>query len=826
MVETATRIWDTTQLPHLTDLDNPYAGDFETLVDDVRGRDIYHQSLLLEGKTPASLQMLSSQIFLSYLYGCGTRVDEALASKWLHCAALAGAGNAIHWYCALEQSMEEPMYLEAPRRLWAATAAQYNFKGSSSYLKDVDPSLYALATSSYQRRFWGRHNLQIRNPDEYFESFAAAIRDDVSQANAILPSRRSDEVIEETALHFCAATGELDFAKFLVQEAGVDVNTTNARNETPIFYATRAGQYEMARFLFQQGGDVTHVSTEGISIMHCLALMSDDSAAELCPLYLSRGGNILVDAAEVECDYVDMLCRGEGLPIMWAAEKNRPKLYGTLLEAHKEQKMSQKSLKDLLEHLTQLHLGEMLDKTISMASEVTDPAVQLPQQTGVEAAQTRLADLSLGEEQTPSAAEDLDLVDKPLSREHLASLLELALDHQDYSAVQRRYLHKHAFRTAKKSTIEALLKHGADPLVTSDEDSSPMTTVVYRGDKMALELFIQHSEGRNADLERIFFSNQETFGGCNALVRSMYIEDYESFLFLLDKYPSLQNTSDDQGRTSLHVAATLKSPLYAQKLLEHGADGYVRAHDGATPFIWAVMRNPNIEVANLLAQDANMEEVLGPDPNSGFTAFAKVVSAMTRWKMDIKLDRLRYLVDHYGLPSFYCNVPSRGTIFETLLRLRTPFTDREQIDLEAIVFEYLVQLFPDKVNATDTSGTAPLHLAATYGNVPATRILLEHGADANVLTVPSEDEDDDDPGGHSPLDMAVMAMRNGPDRHLREGLVDIQLWQQNMRAIIELLGRYGGDSGPAADASTSLRGSMLLDPEAWSTVSVMDTLSK
>lgn len=103
-----------------------------------------------------------------------------------------------------------------------------------------------------------------------------------------------------------------------------------------------------------------------------------------------------------------------------------------------------------------------------------------------------------------------------------------------------------------------------------------------------------------------------------------------------------------------------------------------RAGDGATSFIWAVMRSPNLEVADILADGVvDMDAVLGPDPVSGFTAFVKVVCAITYWRMDIDVNRLRYLINKFGRLYFYSNVPRKCTLFRTLLCFRLAFGDRE-----------------------------------------------------------------------------------------------------------------------------------------------------
>ncbi|CAM1508846.1 Fc.00g025850.m01.CDS01 [Cosmosporella sp. VM-42] len=826
MLEIATSTLNSITVPRLSDLPDPFEGDDTDLVHCLKESDRSHQLRLTAANIPTHFQMLASQIYLSYFIGCGTKVDEFLGATWFHHAANAGDGRAIQWFCSVEKSLENPLYLEAPRRLWAASAALSGFERSSGYLLDFDPDLSVLATMAYRRRWWGRSDPQIVQVEDYFQNLASTIRADLGQANNPLSGLRSEEGVQEKPLHFCAATGKLDFAKFLVTEAGAELEATNARNETPIFHATRAGQFEMSRFLFDQGSAVTHISTEGVSIMHCLSLMDDDYAATLMPLYLGRGADISLKASETPDDYADEFSRGSGLPILWAAMKKRYRLFDAFLDAHKEDKLSFEDVGELLEATARFHLYEMLAKLLGAVREVTTPLSDVLEGSDLNDLQSRLANLSIQTDPTVSTTSTFEIADLILGQEFLSSLLELALEYPDAIRLQRRYLHGSKFRVAKKSTIMILLEWGADPLETGGADitqpgSNALSTVVYEGDATVLSLFVDHLEYHEADTLAVLASH-DIFGDCNALMRSIYVDGYDSFLYLLDRYPALMDIGSDEGRSSLHAAATKGSPAYARQLLEHGADRYVRARDGATPFIWAVMRSTNLEVATVLAEGADMEEVLGPDPDSGFTAFAKVLSGMTMWKMDIEISRLRYLVDKFGLPSFYSNVPDQCTLFRTLLLLRTPFTDREQLDIEANTFRYVVQLFPAKVDYIDNTGMAPLHYAAAYANVYATRILLQHGADANILTSNSEYEESSTPGGHTPLDVAIMVMRRGPDSHLREGSVDIEIWQRMVTEVIQLLHTHGGESGPSASTSTLLRAAATTNPQFGEVVSVMD----
>lgn len=52
--------------------------------------------------------------------------------------------------------------------------------------------------------------------------------------------------------------------------------------------------------------------------------------------------------------------------------------------------------------------------------------------------------------------------------------------------------------------------------------------------------------------------------------------------------------------------------------------------------------------------------------------------------------------------------------------------------------------------------------------------------------------------GYTPLDLAVMARRDGPGSRVREGSRDIKLWEEMMDDIIELLYKKGGEPSSVA----------------------------
>ncbi|KAK3373087.1 ankyrin repeat-containing domain protein, partial [Lasiosphaeria ovina] len=244
---------------------------------------------------------------------------------------------------------------------------------------------------------------------------------------------------------------------------------------------------------------------------------------------------------------------------------------------------------------------------------------------------------------------------------------------------------------------------------------------------------------------------------------------------LLNEFPCLADLVGEYGRRPLHSAATQGWLGYVEELLRRGASPYDRSNDRSTPFSWSLMRNPNLEVVEIPINHCdNMGPILGPDEQSGFTTSGKVLGGLINHRMNFDLDRLRYLVDRFGHPSFFCRMEvtyhAHSTVLRAVLVHHTSCLDKGQLALEISVLEFLLDVFPDKVDFVDFSGRPPLHYAAWYGHFLAVELLLRRDA------------------GYTALDLAVKSQRIGPGKNiLRGGRREIEAWEANMRNIIRVL---------------------------------------
>jgi len=790
------------------DVDEDFAGSEEALYDYIRAEEGRNRSQLW---TRPELQMLAPialNIALSYLLGLGTVVVESVAIEWLALAAQSHEGNAQYWFCPLEESTRSRVQTYVPRRLWNTHAILAGFRSSLSCLQATDPGLATIAGRMAQKMAWGRPEPQIVRIEPYLERIMNPIYADHVIVDLEVEARFGSESVGERALHVASAVGRLDLVRYLVIEAQADINVTNFRNETPIFYATRANNPDIALFLLNHGAQVDHISTEGLSITHCLSMMDDHHAADLLPRYLDRGASLGEVALDTVAERTDRISLGAGIPLMWAMFKNRPILFEAILRSHSRPQLqiSPADYCNLLTLLCSLNHDKMLQLAVQLYSSSVNPSLGIVNTPNTLQLRDRFR-------MAGTNAVEMDLVlEEPfrgITPANYTQLLLKAMDADKRLLLDRRYLHRANFKQAKERTCSFLLKQGADPIQRTryeEPQSTALSYAVYTGDTQAFRLFITHLKEGGVELLPIF-SNPESFGGYNALQRAIYSDSRDIFLILVEEYPELLQLKGAAGRGALQSAVTQEWPGYCEELLRRGASIYDRADDRSTPFTWALMRNPTLNgaktVMEIMAVDADMDRLLGPDQETGFTAFAKLVHALTVYKMDFGFDRLEYFVQRYGKPSFIANSQTGDSLITHLLMPKPPLSDTSTISTQAAMLRYIIQLFPEKVNAVESTinGTA-LHLASSLGNIACVEILLERGAVVDIEPLTPRRQD-----GITALGLAVHRMHDPPPRAIRElGSRETATFRKNIELIIAALVQKGAKTaGKGANTALVLR---------------------
>ncbi|KAF4343589.1 serine threonine kinase [Fusarium beomiforme] len=750
------------------------------------------QSSEEDKKRLTMLVSTSLNLFLAYIMGVGVNADEKATVDWLRIAAEVGEFHGTAWFCPLEQSVRNSPTLQIPlpRKRWTTTRILNGFVSDEVCLKTYDPSLHRAVVSWRNRHFWGRNNPQIAIVEPYVQMIISQIKAKPALVDIKVPHCDITQDDDNTALHICAATGELDLVKYLRSEFNANINTTNGRNETPIFIATRAGQHEVVEYLLDQGADAHQINTEGLNLLHCLTSMDDAIAARLAPRFVECGAGLRHAAQEFHTPRGDEFFLGAGTPLFWACLKNKPLLFEALskLHCHPGQQLSPSEYYILLQALARLNMQKTMSCLLSLGSSIVDSS-RISSRT----AEVQVLDrfVRQGLELLDNKAANMP-TSHVLSPMHYTTMLALAIDVPLLVKLHRRYIHMADHCEAKEATIRLLLESGADPMLSYGRQDSRYTLLslsVQSGDLSALKLIVTTLESREVDV-LLQLSDPGLFNEKNALICAIENNTEEIFDFFVDHFPDLLALKARDGTTPLHAAAVMASQHYAEKLLSRGASPYDVAPRATNPFLGALLDNPVDEsarsISRLIAKNADLDRLLSPDKEKkGLTAFGQIIAGVSWYKMAFEIDRVEYFIRTYGKPSFYLFENGTTTVFDALLPPSHSLTDHVAIATEGAVLKLLLREFPDKTNTFGASGMTPLQAAIRGASLSSVEILLEHGVDINL-------ECRDLFEGYTPLGLAVFFQKAvTPFEVLREGQRATEIWDENIEGIIDLLVKNG-----------------------------------
>ncbi|TVU06184.1 hypothetical protein EJB05_49383 [Eragrostis curvula] len=128
--------------------------------------------------------------------------------------------------------------------------------------------------------------------------------------------RDAKDAMGRNALHCAAGKGHLDICRFLVEELGLDVNSTADGSGTSVHFAAVGGDERVLGYLLDHGGDPGAPDAKGSTPLHDAAEQGHCKAVRLL---LSKG---------VDVDPVNH----RGTPLHLAAAKDRDQVVKILLE--------------------------------------------------------------------------------------------------------------------------------------------------------------------------------------------------------------------------------------------------------------------------------------------------------------------------------------------------------------------------------------------------------------------------------------------------------------------------------------------------------------
>ncbi len=415
-----------------------------------------------------------------------------------------------------------------------------------------------------------------------------------------------------------------------------------------------------------------------------------------------------------------------------------------------------------------------------------------------------------------TAAPSLPLVEALKAGDHAAAL-ELAADKATATAVEAdgtTPLHW-AVRANDLQVVDALLKAGADPRARNRYDVTPLHLAAQTGNAALVERLVK----AGAD------PNEAGRDGETALMTAAHSGHVDAAKFLLERGAAVDAREQWHGQTALMWAAAQGHPEMLELLLAHGADVNATSNvvewerqvtaeprdkwlppGGLTALLYAARENCLACIPVLVKAGANLDATT-PDGISGpilalINGHYDVAAALIEAGTDPNL------ADYTGRTALYAAIdfntmPSSNRPPPKVIDNKLTALDVARLLLEkgADPNPRLKRLPPyraklDRGNDTMLgAGTTPFLRAAKAGDLPAMKLLLEHGADATLAPTRS---------GINPL-MAAAGL--GTQEQDTTGRYKTQ--QQAIAAIQLLLDRGLDVNAAANDGRTAVHGAAL-----------------
>jgi ankyrin repeat protein len=636
------------------------------------------------------------------------------------------------------QAYGKPIPDHLPINHWLWCNAIFGSRHAHDVLSTRDPESAASALKTSRTRIFGAgHEIQ--------ETIKQLLKEQTFLTDVLDPAGRSSDSFVfpetdngDTPLHCAAMADELEAVQTLVDKTGADVNVLNVLRESPLLQACRAGHFDVVCFLLSRGADPTVQSiAHGESCLHFLSSFHEEWQMQyLTKECLERGADAEAFAAGPQGGMFSYEAPESGSPLHWAVGNSNLAAVKALCDAGADIFKEYPNARGLMRH--PVHIAASRVYVDILRYFLHDCGV-LKLSRSCTATYSKvdalLRDLALGSLNDPISNKLLHGDRYTDSFAEAVSLLKEA--DVSFDRTEAGELLFCVFRTGDLARLEVLLKNGCPIDAPFGEEENLLRQCIVTCDKGVFDLALAYG----AD-----FMRQTSEGSYLHLCVTHYHHD----------------------------------TYFAEELLKRGVyvDGLNNA--GCTPFRNAVKLGC-FDLATLFLRYGADKETI----KDGMTVLGNLAMAGS----DYPVVSLKFLLEpphEFGAASFIISSELQASVLQIAVSKSEAGRDSNG---NMPYLAYILERFPlpKHLNAAGTGMTA-LHLAVQSCFSESVQLLLEAGADPNILNCQHQ----------TALDMAVDMAENAdpslpdfPEEIYEAGDKAVAMYVARRWRLIEVLLSFG-----------------------------------
>ena len=457
-----------------------------------------------------------------------------------------------------------------------------------------------------------RHGLP--SPEEFVQRLKRK-KSSESESHENLPSIEKDmmEEMGNSLMHAAAAYGRLDDVKSINEQQLAEINKQNIYGETPLLLACRYGYVEIIDFLLDCDADASLSTLLGESPLYWLDSIATDKVDRIARRLLAHGSplqHIVRESEDVQPAIIHelfLLTAGHvyGSPILRAIG-NQDRLS---FEVLRRVSMDRLKTVDGKDRMIAMLLYTLL-QPLQLASE-------LHLYDFVESLLSNAVDMIRGLENIEK--QQFGSIWLPMIRSDSVTLRALDMTHH----IERLCLHGPKWKEAMTRTIDILSSYGLmRPLLNTHGRLMPPLHYCIEVGNFALDHLLHGYSAEEEQSSLEFFPHtlidaaidHENLYALNAAIRAGAVVNYKRQLHPKHRLAPTETSY-------LHVSARVRSPIFAEILLDKGIPADTVDERGLSALDLAVCKG-SFAVADLLISR-------GADPNSvgpyGYTVLGRLL---------------------------------------------------------------------------------------------------------------------------------------------------------------------------------------------------------